>query len=85
MQKTDRKIRVLFLCTGNSCRSQTAEGGAAYVKGDVLEVRSPDILKHGLDKPAVRVEAGAQEYQRIEVKGRGRAADAPARMKENTQ
>ncbi|NCB27860.1 MAG: arsenate reductase ArsC, partial [Bacteroidia bacterium] len=34
------KLRVLFLCTGNSCRSQMAEGWARHLKGDVIEAYS---------------------------------------------
>ena len=33
----DRKLRILFLCTGNSCRSQMAEGWAKHIKSDVIE------------------------------------------------
>jgi len=35
-----RRLRVLFLCTGNSCRSQMAEGFARHFAGDRLEVHS---------------------------------------------
>ena len=35
-----RRLRVLFLCTGNSCRSQMAEGFARHFAGDRLEVYS---------------------------------------------
>ncbi len=54
------KIRVLFLCTGNSCRSQMAEGWARALKGVVIEPYSAGIEKHGLNQRAVRVmrEAG---------------------------
>lgn len=53
-------IRVLFLCTGNSCRSQMAEGWARHLKGDTVEPYSAGIEKHGLNPNAVRVmeEAG---------------------------
>lgn len=53
------KLKVLFLCTGNSCRSQMAEGWACALKGDVLEVYSAGIEKHGLNPRAVRVMAEA--------------------------
>ncbi|TAN38375.1 MAG: ACR3 family arsenite efflux transporter [Verrucomicrobia bacterium] len=51
------KMKVLFLCTGNSCRSQMAEGWARALKGDVLEVYSAGIEKHGLNPRAVRAMA----------------------------
>ena len=54
------KKKILFLCTGNSCRSQMAEGWARHLKGDVLEPYSAGILTHGLNPNAVKVmfEAG---------------------------
>lgn len=52
-------IRVLFLCTGNSCRSQMAEGFARQLKGKLIEAFSAGIEKHGLDPRAVRVMAEA--------------------------
>lgn len=54
-----RKKKVLFLCTGNSCRSQMAEGWARYLKGDVLEPYSAGIETHGLNPRAVQVMAEA--------------------------
>ena len=48
-------IRVLFLCTGNSCRSQMAEALCRRFRGDVFEPYSAGIEKHGLDPCAVRV------------------------------
>ena len=56
----DKKIKVLFLCTGNSCRSQIAEGWARYLHGDVLEPYSAGIEVHGMNRNAVKVmeEAG---------------------------
>jgi arsenate reductase len=60
MQETMRKLKVLFLCTGNSCRSQMAEGWARALKGDVVEPYSAGIEKHGMNPHAVEVmtEAG---------------------------
>ncbi len=55
-----RKLKILFLCTGNSCRSQMAEGWARALKGDVIEAYSAGIETHGLNPHAVKVmsEAG---------------------------
>lgn len=53
------KLKVLFLCTGNSCRSQMAEGWAHALKGDVIEAYSAGIETHGLNPNAVRVMAEA--------------------------
>jgi arsenate reductase len=52
-------IRILFLCTGNSCRSQMAEGWARHLKGDMIEPYSAGIDPRGLDPRAVRVMAEA--------------------------
>jgi arsenate reductase (thioredoxin) len=53
------KMKVLFLCTGNSCRSQMAEGWARQLKGDVIEPFSAGIEKHGMNPHAVKVMAEA--------------------------
>lgn len=53
------KVKVLFLCTGNSCRSQMAEGWARHLKGDQLEAYSAGIETHGLNPRAVQVMAEA--------------------------
>jgi arsenate reductase len=54
------RIRLLYLCTGNSCRSQMAEGWTRHLKNDRIEVASAGIETHGLNPSAVRVmqEAG---------------------------
>ena len=52
-------LKVLFLCTGNSCRSQMAEGWARRLKGDQIEAYSAGIEAHGLNPDAVRVMAEA--------------------------
>lgn len=56
----DRKLRILFLCTGNSCRSQMAEGWAKALKSAEIEAYSAGIETHGLNPNAVKVmrEAG---------------------------
>jgi arsenate reductase len=59
MPEAMRKIKVLFLCTGNSCRSQMAEGWARHLKGGQMEPYSAGIEKHGLNPHAVRVMAEA--------------------------
>ena len=38
--KKDNKVRVLFICTGNSARSQIAEGLLRKVAGDLADVYS---------------------------------------------
>ena len=53
------KRKILFLCTGNSCRSQMAEGWARHLKGDTLDAYSAGIETHGLNPRAVRVMAEA--------------------------
>lgn len=55
-----KRLKVLFLCTGNSCRSQMAEGWAKALKSDVIDAYSAGIEKHGLNPNAVKVmkEAG---------------------------
>ncbi|HOM56840.1 MAG TPA: arsenate reductase ArsC, partial [Candidatus Latescibacteria bacterium] len=53
------KLKILFLCTGNSCRSQMAEGWTRYLKGDEIEPFSAGIETHGLNPRAVRVMAEA--------------------------
>lgn len=52
-------LKVLFLCTGNSCRSQMAEGWARHLQGDAIEPYSAGIEKHGMNPHAVKVMAEA--------------------------
>lgn len=53
------KLKILFLCTGNSCRSQMAEGWAHALKSDVIDPYSAGIETHGLNPNAVKVMAEA--------------------------
>ncbi len=57
---SEKRKRILFLCTGNSCRSQMAEGWARQLHGDRIEAWSAGLEKQGLNPLAVRVmqEAG---------------------------
>lgn len=51
--------RVLFLCTGNSCRSQMAEGWLRHLAGERFEAHSAGLEAHGLNPAAVAVMAEA--------------------------
>lgn len=51
------KKKIYFLCTGNSCRSQMAEGWAKKLLGDEWEVQSAGIEAHGLNPRAVKAMA----------------------------
>ncbi|WP_139489742.1 arsenate reductase (thioredoxin) [Brevibacillus dissolubilis] len=55
----DKKL-VYFLCTGNSCRSQIADGFLKALGSDRYEVKSAGLEAHGLNPRAVQVmqEAG---------------------------
>jgi len=55
----DAKTRILFLCTGNSCRSQMAEGWARHLCGDRVVAYSAGVAPHGVDPRAVAVMAEA--------------------------
>jgi arsenate reductase len=53
-------LKLLFLCTGNSCRSQMAEGWTRQLKGDQIKAFSAGIDTHGLNPHMLKVmdEAG---------------------------
>jgi arsenate reductase len=59
MASAEAKPRVMFLCTGNSCRSQMAEGWARSLKGDVIEAYSAGTNPHGMNPLAIRAMAEA--------------------------
>jgi len=50
-----KKKRVLFLCTGNACRSQMAEGLVNHDFAQQLEACSAGTEPHGLNPTAVTV------------------------------
>jgi len=56
----NEKKKILFLCTGNSCRSQMAEAWTRHLRGDDYEAYSAGIEPKGIDQMAVHVmsEAG---------------------------
>ena len=68
----ENKLKILFLCTGNSCRSQMAEGWVRHLKSDVIQAFSAGLEAHGLNLNAVKVmhEEGVditlQKSQRVE-------------------
>jgi len=74
---TSEKLRVLFLCTGNSCRSQMAEGWARHLRGDTIEAWSAGLEAHGLNPRAVRAMAEAG----VDISGQvsRRVEDLPTR------
>ena len=52
-------MHVLFLCTGNSCRSQMAEGWGRHFAGNDVQVQSAGIESHGKNPRAIAVMAEA--------------------------
>ncbi|MDH4321456.1 MAG: arsenate reductase ArsC [Desulfobulbaceae bacterium] len=53
------KYTVLFLCTGNACRSQMAEGWAKHFGGEAVAVYSAGLARHTVDPRAIAVMAEA--------------------------
>jgi len=60
MSENKDKIKVLFICTGNSCRSQMAEGWTRHLKGDIIDAYSAGLLPVPVNPRAIKVmkEAG---------------------------
>lgn len=67
------KKSIYFLCTGNSCRSQMAEGWAKKLLGDEWEVRSAGIEAHGLNPKTVAameevgIDISVQQSETIDI------------------
>jgi arsenate reductase len=67
------KMRILFLCTGNACRSQMAEGWTKELAGNHVEVISAGIEAHGQNERAINAMAEVgidiSEQESIRVNG----------------
>lgn len=65
------KLRIIFLCTGNSCRSQMAEGWARALADEYIEIKSAGIEARGQNNMTVKVmsevgiDISAQESIRV--------------------
>lgn len=55
MNKNNTKIKVLVLCTGNSCRSQMAEGFFRRYGGEKIDVKSAGLEPKGVNPLAVKI------------------------------
>jgi arsenate reductase len=56
----NNKLRILYLCTGNSCRSQIAEAFTHHLKADRIKALSAGVAPKGMDPRAIKAmsEAG---------------------------
>ena len=52
-----RKLKILFLCTGNSCRSQMAEGWAKKLRADDIDAYSAGVEPRAIDPRAIKAMA----------------------------
>lgn len=52
--ESNKKLKILFLCTGNSCRSQMAEAWTKKLKGNVIDAYSAGTLPKGVDSRAIK-------------------------------
>ncbi len=59
MSEQKEKLKILFLCTGNSCRSQMAEGWARHLKGDIIEAFSAGTMRTHVNETAIEIMAEA--------------------------
>src|SRR4026207_1075153 len=58
MQRFKRQMKkVLVLCTGNSCRSQMAEGYLRFFAGDRALIKSAGVETHGVNPNAIEIMA----------------------------
>ncbi|MDQ6986206.1 MAG: arsenate reductase (thioredoxin) [Mariprofundaceae bacterium] len=68
------KQKVLFLCTGNACRSQMAEGWLKHLGGERFEVYSAGIVAHGKNPRAI----AAMQAAGVDISGQKSEALDPA-------
>lgn len=71
-------MKILFLCTGNSCRSQMAEGWARYLGRSQVRVQSAGIEAHGKNPRAIAVMAEAG----VDISGQESTVVTPAMLEE---
>jgi arsenate reductase (thioredoxin) len=75
MQITPEKIKILFLCTGNACRSQVAEGWTRHLRSNRIEACSGGIEPKGVDRRAIEamaevgVDISSQTSKHVEALG----------------
>lgn len=65
-----RRIRVLFVCLGNSCRSPMAEAIAMHIASDVMEVSSAGIVALGVVQSATRQTLAKNGYPSDELESK---------------
>lgn len=71
-------MKILFLCTGNSCRSQMAEGWTRHLGGSQVRVQSAGIEAHGKNPRAIAVMAEAG----VDISGQESTIVTPAMLEE---
>jgi len=59
MRENNEKLKVLFVCTGNACRSQMAQGWARHLKGDIIDSYSAGVRPIGVSRRAIKTMAQA--------------------------
>ncbi len=69
-------MNILFLCTGNSCRSQMAEGWTRHLAVENLQVESAGIEAHGKNPRAIAVMAEAG----VDISGQQSTVVTPAML-----
>jgi len=74
------KIHILYLCTGNSCRSQIAEGWTRTLAAGRVVVSSAGIEAHGKNPRAIAVMAEAG----IDISGQESTVVSPAMLAQAT-